>query len=173
MKNAIARCMSVALVLFLTVITVAILPTTASAQDQTFMLVPGVPGSSLDAHHRGWIDVTSLRQTWNATAKKHNACEVEVGKGLDVSGPRLWAAAVTSQAFAEIRIEVWRVTGEAPQKIYEIQLGNARITGIVTSGEQTFAESVTIRATSLNLSFFTQNQDGSAGPPVTASVDCD
>lgn len=173
MKNTIARCMSVGMALFLTVITIAILPTQASAQDQTFMLVPEVPGSSQDAHHAGWIDVMSLRQTWNATVRRHNACEVEVGKGLDVSGPRLWAAAVTSRRFAEIRIEVWRVSSEAPQKIYEIRLGNAHITGIVTSGERTFAESVTISATSLSLSFFTQNQDGSAGAPVTSSVDCD
>jgi hypothetical protein len=56
--------------------------------------------------------------------------------------------------------------------MYEIRLANARITGIVTSGEQTFAESVTIRATDLNLSFFAQNPDGT-GSTVTTSVDCD
>lgn len=172
MKNAVARCTAVRLVLFLTVITVAILPATASAQDQTFMLVPGIPGSSQDAHHLRWIEVTSLRQTWNATARKHNACEIDIGKGLDVAGPRLWTAAVTSQLFAEIRIEVWHGSSDARQKIYEIRLGNARITGIVTSGQQTFAESVTIKATDLNLSIFTQNPDGS-GSTVTTSVDCD
>jgi len=173
MKNAVSRRMSIGLVLFLAVITVAMLPAAASAQDQTFMLVPGVRGSSVDAHHEGWIDVMSLRQSWNATAKKHNACEIEIGKGLDVAGPRLWAAAVTSQLFPEIRIEVWGGSSEARAKIYEIRLGNAHLTGIVTSGEQTFAESVTISATSLNLSFFPQNRDGSAGTPVTTAVACD
>src|SRR5262249_51313163 len=172
MKNAIERCMSVSVVLFLGMITVAMLPIAASAQDQTFMLVPGIPGSSFDAHHERWIDVSSLRQTWNATAKKHNACEIEVGKGLDVAGPRLWTAAVTSQLFPEIRIEVWGGSGDRRVKIYEIRLGNARITGIVTSGEQTFAESVTIKATGLSLSFFAQNPDGTSST-VTTSVDCD
>ena len=172
MKNAVSRRMSIGLVLFLAVITVAMLPIAASAQDQTFMLVPGIPGSSFDAHHERWIDVSSLRQTWNATAKKHNACEIEVGKGLDVAGPRLWTAAVTSQLFPEIRIEVWGGSGDRRVKIYEIRLGNARITGIVTSGEQAFAESVTIKATGLSLSFFAQNPDGTSST-VTTSVDCD
>jgi type VI protein secretion system component Hcp len=172
MKNAIERLRSVGLVLLLWVTAVAVLPTVASAQDQTFMLVPGIPGSSLDAHHPNWIDVKSLQQTFNATTRKHNACEIEIGKGLDVAGPRLWAAAVTSQLFAEIRIEVWGGTVDRRVKIYEIRLGNARITGIVTTGEQTFAESVTIKATDLNLSFFTQNPDGTSST-VTNAVDCD
>jgi type VI protein secretion system component Hcp len=172
MKNAIERFMSVSVMLFLGMITVAMLPTAASAQDQTFMFVPGIPGSSFDAHHERWIDVSSLRQTWNASAKKHNACEIEVGKGLDVAGPRLWTAAVTSQLFPEIRIEVWGGSDDRRVKIYEIRLGNARITGIVTSEEQTFAESVTIKATGLSLSFFAQNPDGTSST-VTTSVDCD
>jgi type VI protein secretion system component Hcp len=172
MKNAIDRLMSVGLVLALGVITVAMLPAVASAQDQTFMFVPGIPGSSFDTRHPHWIDVKSLRQTFNATTRKHNACEIEIGKGLDVAGPRLWAAAVTSQLFPEIRIEVWAGTGDRRVKIYEIRLGNARITGTVTSGEQTFAESITIKATDLNLSFFQQNDDGTSST-VTNTVDCD
>jgi hypothetical protein len=117
MKNAIERCMSVSVMLFLGMITIAMLPIAASAQDQTFMLVPGIPGSSLDAHHERWIDVSSLRQTWNATAKKHSACEIEIGKGLDVAGPRLWTAAVTSQLFPELRIEVWGRERRAPKDL--------------------------------------------------------
>ena len=172
MKNAIEHLVSVCLVLVPGVIAVAMLPTMAAAQDQTFMLVNGIPGSSLDAHHANWIDLKSLRQTFNATTRKHNACEIEIGKGLDVAGPRLWAAAVTSQLFPEIRIEVWGGTGDRRVKIYEIRLGNARITGIVTSGEQAFAESITIKASDLNLSVFAQNQDGT-GSTVTNTVDCD
>ena len=65
MTNAISRCVPV-LMLFLGMAAVGMLPTAASAQDQTFMLVPGIPGSSSDAQHAGWIDVTSLRETWDA-----------------------------------------------------------------------------------------------------------
>lgn len=174
MKNAIERYVSISLMLFLGVIAVTLLPASASAQDQTFMLVPGIPGSAADAQHVGWIDITSVRQTWNAITKNHNACEIELGKGLDIAGPRLWAAAVTNQLFPEIRIEVWGGTAQARQKTYEIRLANARITGIVTSGEQTFVENVTIKAASLNLFFFSQSKpDGSPGSTVTTSVDCD
>ncbi len=97
MKTETRRGMS-GVVLMLAVITVAMLPETASAQDETFMLVPGISGGSRDAHHPGWIDVVSLRQSWSAAAKKRESCEIEIVKGLDKAGPRLWAAAVLGQA---------------------------------------------------------------------------
>ncbi len=35
---------------------------TVSAQVNAFMLVPGVKGGSMDAHHVDWIDVLSVQQ---------------------------------------------------------------------------------------------------------------
>jgi len=166
--RTIIRSMSLGLLLILAGVAIAVMPTSASAQDPTFMLVPGIPGSSLDAHHLGWIDVVSLRQSWSAAAKK-NACEIEIVKGLDIAGPRLWAAAVTGQLFTEIRIEVTRTD---QTKTYEIRLSNAQITSIVTAGTTTFAETVTITAAGMNLFFYPQNPDGSIGAPVTTSIAC-
>jgi type VI protein secretion system component Hcp len=171
MKTTTRRGMSVAVVLLLAVITIMLVPTAASAQNQTFMLVPGIPGGSTDAGHVGWIDVSSLRQAWDKAAKKQNSCEIEVVKGLDIAGPRLWAAAVMGQVFGEIRIEVMR-TGEEPRKEYELRLSNAHITSILTAGGLTFAETVTLTATGLTLFFYPQNPDGSQGAPVTTSIAC-
>lgn len=158
-------------VLLLAAIVSALVPTAASAQNQTFMFVPGIPGASVEKGHEGWINIASLRQAWDAATKKQNSCEIEVVKGLDIAGPRLWAAAVMGQVFGEIRIEVLKM-GEVPIKEYELRLSNAHITSILTAGGQTFAETVTVTATGLTLFFYPQNADGSQGAPVTTSVAC-
>jgi type VI protein secretion system component Hcp len=170
MKTATRRGVSFGVVL-LAVIAIAVVPTAASAQSQTFMLVPGIPGSSTDASHVDWIDVFSLQQGWDAATKKQNSCEVQVIKGLDIAGPRLWAAAVTGQVFGEIRIEVMSSGGDR-RKEYEVRLANAHITSILTAGAQVFNETVTVTATGMSLFFYPQNPDGTAGTPVTTSIAC-
>lgn len=149
----------------------------ASAQTATFMLVPNIPGSSIDDRHANWIDVASLTQTLQQTPtldrviRERKTCAVEAVKSLDVSGPLLWAAAVTGQAFDQVRIEVVGLGGER-RRIYEIKLMNARITGISTTGSGSYAEKVTLHGDSAVLSFFPQRADGSPGPPVTATFEC-
>lgn len=60
----------------------------ALAQTDTFMLVPGIKGSSVDDRHKDWIDVASLTQTLETT-KKNPQCSLEVMKPLDIAGPLL------------------------------------------------------------------------------------
>jgi type VI secretion system Hcp family effector len=146
--------------------------TGASAQTtSTFMLVPGIPGGATQERHAGWIEVMSLRQTFGVQLKGGSLCDVEVVKGLDISGPRLWAAAVTGQVFPEVTIEVIR-EGADQQKMYEIKLTSARVLSISTTGDSAFAESVTLSPASATLSVFTQRPDGSVGPPVTNTFSC-
>jgi type VI secretion system Hcp family effector len=159
------------LLLFFAFLT-TILSMAAFAQTQTFMLVPGIQGGSLDAKHTDWIDVASLRQSWETVSKKQNsACEVEVVKGLDIAGPRLWAAAITRQVFTDIQIDVVR-TGAVEMKFYEVHLANATIKSIVTAGAITFAETVTISAPGMTLKYYPQKPDGSLGSPVTDTITC-
>jgi hypothetical protein len=78
-------------------------PPTFAQTTQTFLLVPGIQGSSVDEHHKNWIDVLSLTQTLDGGGKRPQ-CSLEVVKALDVAGPLLWGAAVTAQSFDEIQI---------------------------------------------------------------------
>lgn len=166
------RRLSVVVLLSLTAITIGLTPALVWAQTNTFMLVPGIPGGSFDKAHAGWIDVVSLRQAFPAAqGNAQSACEIEIVKGLDIAGPPLWAAAVTGQSFAEVRIEVTQ-SGEINRKIYEIRLNNVRITRIVTAGDTTTAENVGLAPASMILLFFPQNPDGSPGAPVTTEIPC-
>jgi type VI protein secretion system component Hcp len=148
----------------------------ASAQMQTFVLVPGIQGGSTNESHAGWIEAFSLQQSWGGVKK--NPCDIQIVKGLDIAGPKLWLAAVTGQVFAEIRIEVVKGTGiggsggEVSFKVYEVRLSNAQITSLLTAGTQMFAETVGLKAASMTLFYYPQNPDGTLGTPVTTSIPC-
>jgi len=147
--------------------------TVASAATDTYMLVPGIAGGSLDVRHANWIDVLSLSQGWSGV-KKTNSCDVSIVKDLDIAGPKLWGAAVTGQALGEVRIEVFHSGGE-PTKLYEIRLTNARILNIATSGSSgggSFVESLTLTSDTATLSYYQQRPDGSIGAPITSTIAC-
>ncbi len=142
----------------------------AIAQD-TFMLVPGIRGSSTDARHRDWIELLSLSQTLDQVAGRPQ-CTLNATKLLDISGPLLWGAAITGRVFRDIRIDVVR-QGEDRQVFYQIILTNAVVTSISTSGSSGgYIELVTLSATSVRLNFFPQRADGSLGTPITSTFTC-
>ena len=134
--------------------------------------MPGIQGGSVDAFHVNWIDIASVSQTWTSS-RRHAACEITIGKQLDVAGPRLWLAAVTGQAFGEIRLEAVK-GAERPMRFYEVRLQNVRISSISTTaapgGE--FIESVSLSASSLVLAYYPQNPDGSLANPVMTNINC-
>ena len=136
------------------------------------MLIPGIPGDSTDDKHKDWIEVLSLTQTLESANQKGSSCEIQVVKRLDIAGPRLWAAAVMGQIFGEIKVEVVKSGGDQQQVVYSLKLENARVNSISTAISDTFAESLGLLANTATLSVFTQNPDGSIGPPVTATVSC-
>ena len=142
----------------------------AIAQD-TFMLVPGISGSSTDARHSGWIELLSLSQTLDQVAGRPQ-CTLNATKLLDISGPLLWGAAITGRVFRDIRIDVVR-PGDDPQVFYQILLTNAVVTSISTNGSSGgYLELVTLSATSVRLNFFPQRRDGSLGTAVTSTFTC-
>jgi type VI protein secretion system component Hcp len=140
----------------------------AAAQPQTYLYVPGIPGDSAVVGRANWIDVFSVAQGFGGTSP--SACTVAVAKGLDRSGPPLWAAAVTGQTFTEIIIDITRA-GEKPLRFYELKLTNARVTAI-SSVPSDLAEHVTISGTAAKLTYWPQNPDGTLGGAISATLDC-
>ena len=148
-----------------------------SAQTDTFMLVPNIKGSSTDAKHKDWIDVVALTQTLQTTggnsaagapSRRRAICSLEVVKGLDQSSPLLWAAAVMGQVSAEIVIDVQSDS----RLIYQIKLQNAMINAASTSANGEFVEHVAFSTGSVQLIFFEQRPDGSAGGQTTSTFVC-
>ena len=139
---------------------------------KTFLNVPGIPGDSTDAQHPEWIEVLALTQGGTATRKSIVCSDLQVIKSLDRSGPPLWAAAALGQSFEEIRLEI--VSGVDTRKVvYDVKLGNAKVTSISTSGSSELPiESVSFSYQTLTLTFNRQSSTGAIIPGVPQTIDC-
>jgi type VI secretion system secreted protein Hcp len=138
----------------------------------TFMFVPGIPGGSVDADHKDWIEVLSMSQGVS-TSKKAVACsDVSIMKRLDQAGPMLWAAAAVGQVFPEIRLEVVK-SGEFSGVIYDIRISNAKVTSTQTSGSSELPmESVSFSYHSITLTYNPQDAKGGIHPGTPQTINC-
>ena len=141
-------------------------------QYQTYMYVPGIPGSSTDADHKDWIDVLSMSQGVSSTKKAVACSDVSIMKVLDQAGPALWAAAAVGQVFTEVRIEVVR-GGDFPGVVYDIRISNAKVTSTQTSGSSELpVESVSFSYQSITLTFNAPDGKGVIHPGVPQTIAC-
>ena len=136
----------------------------------TFMFVPGIPGSSIDAEHKDWIEVLSMSQGVSSTKKAVACSDVAFMKRLDQAGPLLWAAAAVGQVFPEVRIEVVRRFSGV---VYDIRISNAKVTSTQTSGSSEFPmESVSFSYQSITLTFNPQDAKGAIQQGVPQTIVC-
>lgn len=141
-------------------------------QYRTYMFVPGIPGSSLDAAHKDWIEVLSMSQGVSSIKKTVACSDVTIMKVLDQAGPALWAAAAVRQLFPEIRIEVVK-SGEFSGVVYDISLSNAKVTSTQTSGSSELpTESVSFSYDSITLTFNPQDAKGGIHPGTPQTIEC-
>ena len=143
------------------------------SQVETFMLIPGIPGSSIDAGHKDWIEVLSMSQGASSVKKSVACSDVTIMKLLDQAGPMLWAAAAGRQLFPEVRIEVV-ISSPTPHVLYDIRLNNARVTSTQTSSSGQYpTESVSFSYDSVTLTFNVQdNRTGAWTPGTPQTIGC-
>ena len=136
------------------------------------MFVPGISGSSQLVGHQGWIDVTSFAGSAVApsTSGGTQPCQIAVQKLVDMASPHLWVATVNAQTFTSpVKIQVLKTGVTTPFVLYDIQLTNAQITSIGDSGSSALpGESLTLKASSVTLTFNTQNTNGTITPTTTS-----
>ena len=142
-------------------------------QYRTYMLVPNIPGSSVEENHKNWIEVLSMSQGVS-TIKKSVACsDVSIMKVLDQAGPALWAAAAVRQLFNEVRIEVVKGGGDFSSVVYDIRLTNAKVTSTQTSGSSELpVESVSFSYEEITLTFNSQDPRGLIQPGTPQTIIC-
>lgn len=141
-------------------------------QYRTYMLVPGIPGSSVDKGYEGWIDVLSMSQGVSSVKKSVACSDVSITKFLDQAGPALWAAAALRQVFPDIRIEVVK-SGEFSGVVYDIRLRNAQVTSTQTSGASDLpTESVSFSYDEITLTFNSQDAKGGIHPGTPQTIEC-
>jgi type VI protein secretion system component Hcp len=146
-------------------------PFSAAAQStETFMLVPGIPGQSVNEAFKDWIEVSSVAQSF--TGGRNTACTVVAGKFLDPAGPKLWAAAVTGQVLGDVKIDITRPSGEVPNVVlYELVLTNTLVTAI-NSTPSALTEQVTLAGSTATLRYFPRSSTGGVLPVVQSTITC-
>jgi type VI secretion system secreted protein Hcp len=162
--------------LVLTVLGSLVASQPAAAQSfNAFLLIPGIPGSSLDERHKNWIDVLSLSQGLASIDPKKllAACNLTVVKSLDVSGPLLWFAAASGQVFPETTIEVAKAGG-TQAVFYVIRLANTKIVSIqsIVKADAFPVEQLVLSPESATLEIKEQRPDGSLGATVSRTIAC-
>jgi len=183
MKSAIRKSMT-GVVLLLAVIAMAMVPTAASATDQFFMQVAGIPGTITRAAGGNWMDVLAFSGNAVAPSTQKNKtsttpCSISVSKYVDISSPRLWAATATGQIITSVELQAVKIGNGAAAGaefvFYDVLLTNAQITSISDGGstaDGTPTENLSFQASNVTLTSTPQNADGTAGTPVTTSFPC-
>jgi type VI protein secretion system component Hcp len=172
--RTITRCCALLLVL----IAIAMLPASAAAAVNSYMILSDAPGPSTSK--AGAIDLLSFSvsasapETSTGTEQANTpSCQIAVTKVLDTVSPQLWSAAVTGQHFQKIEIQVVIPFGSQGHVEYQIELQDAVFTRIATSGTGTQpTETVTIKAPRVSMLFAPLTPTGTVGTSQTVAFAC-
>ncbi len=148
----------------------------AQAAIDAFLKIDGIKGESTDARHKDEIDVLSW--SWGVSPKEEGkvgkrGCvqDLAITKYVDRATPALFAAAAMGTQVASAVLAM-RKAGEGQQEFLTYTLNQVYVTSVQQSGSGGGAllEQVSLRASSIVVSYRPQNADGSLGAPVTTSV---
>lgn len=104
----------------------------------SYIQIDGIEGQSTDGAHANWIDVVSFTHGSAQETQFANQTNAS-GRGLlkpfkfvhllDKATPNLQKACMSGQNIATVKMEVCAQIGGAKQKLYEIEMKNARVIG--------------------------------------------
>ncbi|MFJ3486869.1 Hcp family type VI secretion system effector [Pseudomonas sp. NPDC090202] len=111
-----------------------------------FIKIEGIPGDSLDEHHKGWIEVTaysfgasqsvssSARSSGGATAGGANLPDFTFSKRLDSASSKLFEAGCKGSHLREVTLSLSRAGGEK-LRYFKIQLEEVLISSFSHNGD--------------------------------------
>lgn len=141
----------------------------AGAQVRSFLLIPGVPGESVDEGHRAWIDLNTV-----SVGVAERACTgVTLSKNLDRSSPLLSGAALTGGLYATMTIDVARSVAERPEVFLVYTLTNVSVASIqaTTTATAPTVETVHLAPSTITM-VYTPPAAGGPGTAVSFTLNC-
>ena len=148
-----------------------------------FIKIGDVKGESVDAKHKGEIDV--LAWSWGmsqagtthagpgAGAGKVNVQDLSFTKWVDSASPALMLACCNGKHYPEATLVV-RKAGEKPLEYLKIKMTDLIVTSVSTGGsggEDRLTENVTLNFAKVNLDYVPQKGDGSGGTAIPMGWD--
>jgi type VI secretion system secreted protein Hcp len=142
----------------------------------TFLEIPGIPGSSNSKTHRGWIEIESFQ--WTLTPLR-----LEPGKGVASAcsatfsaageslvtlipnvGKQIRGAVTLEKEHPDTALTYYRVVME------DVVISNYVVTAASSTGAPT--ENVSLNFEEIKVTYTEQQKDGTAGAATTVSYDC-
>ncbi len=142
----------------------------ADAAIDSWVRIPGIAGESVNADHKGEIDVASFSQTLD-----NKNCAFAVVKFLDSASPALAEAAAKKSTLPSVVLNA-RKSGEGQKDFLTITLASATVASVDTAyggGDAPAKEEVVFSPRSVTFSYRPQDAKGSLGAAVTSSYTCD
>jgi type VI protein secretion system component Hcp len=140
----------------------------ATAQVLTFMYVDGIPGESVFADKRNWIELTGYSQTFGTT----DCSRVVANKRIDRASPLLITRAAANQRIPSVQVTMRRA-GEGQRDFFIATLGQVLVDRIeLTDQGGQLVERVVLAPQAITIQYFPQDEKGALGPPVVSSVAC-
>jgi type VI secretion system secreted protein Hcp len=143
-----------------------------------------IPGESVDAKHKGEIDILSYSQSFKnpvssttgtgADTGKVTCGEITVLKNIDKSSPKLIQEVVTGKHIDKA-ILTFRSVGRAALEYYVVSLDDVLVTSIDQTDQNNPArifERVTLNAAQFKFSYQQQKADGQLLPAVQFEFNC-
>ena len=155
--------------------------TSVVAASDMFLKLGNIKGESVDAKHKGEIDVLSWSwgaSTGTARTRKGNvpvACiqDLAFTKSLDSATPEIITTAVTGNVVPGTVVLTMRKSGDKPQDFFILTMSNVTIEAYQTSaseGANTLFENVVLHFDVLKGEYRSQRPDGTLGTPVFFEV---
>ena len=155
----------------------------ARAGSEAFVKITGITGDSMDAKHKGEIDVLAwswgVTQAGSSRALRGEAMpragvqEVTITKRLDSSSPTLFQAVATNRRISEVVLTMRKVGGKDQVEFVKIRLKDAVVSSVkivsASTAEAAPTEEVTLSFATFEYAYTPQNAAGMAGAPVTAA----
>lgn len=158
-----------------------------AAADDIFLKLDGVPGESIDARHKGEIDVLSYSQsltgpfargaTSGAAASGKTTCgPVTITKYVDLSSPDLILSAANGRHIPSAVI-TFRRAGQTPVEYYTVILDDVIVTEVEqtdsrSSSSQRAVEKVSLIGRRVRFEYTAQRPDGGSGAKPKSGWDC-
>ncbi len=102
----------------------------------SYIKIDNIDGQSTDTNHTNWIDVLAFSHGASQETQFANQTNA-VGRGvlspfvfvhlLDKATPKLQQSCMSGQNIASVKLEVCAQIGGTKQKLYEVEMTNARI----------------------------------------------
>ena len=148
-----------------------------------FLQIAGVDGESVDAKHKGWIDIESF--SWGATqaptaaagaggaAGKVAMQDIHFATSMSKASPKLFGACASGQHFKEAKL-VGVQAGKVQDEFLTFTLTDVLISGYQTSGSSggdITMDQVSLSYAKLKVEYRAQKADGTFEAPVSAGWD--